>query len=120
MSEKPVPELRTVKGTSESHVALGLMVEYTEKIRRLTVTFLDLQYKHSVRIQVTSATTEFRNPVDVVTYLRDLIEPVEELCRAVSQRIEHSGGPTLDIINSKLKLRELESTLAHAKRVMGL
>lgn len=91
-------------------VALGLLVEYTEKLRKLRE-----KYMNNKNVNV-------REMHNVLSYIKDKYtsssDEFHSLAEQASQRIEHVPLHPIDKLNLKLKLRDFEEQLRFFDRVV--
>jgi hypothetical protein len=113
MGGTQVTETKSAATDPVVEVALGLLVEYTEKLRNLRERYMNVKYR---TIYNMLSTTHSENLV--TKCIRDTYNEFHSLSEQVSQRIEHAILHPLDKLNLKLKLRDFEEQVRFFDRVV--
>jgi len=112
-----VTETKSAATDPVVEVSLGLLVEYTEKLRNLRERYMNIKDKN---IHNVLSGTYSENLV--AKYIRDTYNEscneFHSLSEQVSQRIEHTILHPLDKLNLKLKLRDFEEQVRFFDRVV--
>jgi hypothetical protein len=117
MGERQVTELKSATTDPVVEVSLGLLVEYTDKLRKLRDVYMNIRDISAFNALNGILTENLTAKHIKETYMYSCHD-YHSLAEQVSQKIEHTNLHPLDELNLKLKLRDFEEQVRFFDRVV--